>query len=85
MPGQMVIVSFMLRFVKEKSEDEAAGAVNQWRIYVRHIQGGKEQYFATLQAAFGFLEGYLANDEAGEEALETLGGVFNADAKSHPG
>lgn len=70
MPGQMVIASFMLRFVKEKGEGEAAGARSRWRVYLRHIQSGKEQYFATLQAAFSFLEEYLAKDEAGEEVLD---------------
>jgi hypothetical protein len=58
------VTSFVLRFVREVSEEQGA----RWRGLVQHVQSGTEQSFATFTDAVQFMQGLVV--ESTVQALE---------------
>ncbi len=55
--------SFVVRFVREMSEDQSA----RWRGLIQHVQSGAEQNFATFAQAVQFMQGRVV-----EQTVESL-------------
>jgi len=53
------LVSFVLRFVREASEEQQA----RWRGVVKHVQSNNEASFSQMSEALAFMQGYI-NDIA---------------------
>jgi hypothetical protein len=49
------MTSFVLRFVREVSEDQEA----RWRGLIQHVQSGTERNFATFADAVQFMQGHV--------------------------
>jgi hypothetical protein len=68
MPQEMT--SFVLRFVREMSEEEGA----RWRGLVQHVQSGAEHNFASFVDAVRFMQGYVLESRMrvaeGEELVD---------------
>jgi len=67
------LVSFVLRFVREASEEQQA----RWRGVVKHVQSNTEASFSQFSEALAFMQGYV-NDIAQSSFEETarVGGAF---------
>jgi hypothetical protein len=72
------VVSFVIRFVREASEDEEA----RWRGVIKHVQGNQENHFSQFAEAVAFMQTYvnqLAENGAADENRETA-----ADSPDNP-
>ncbi len=49
------VVSFVLRFVREASEEQDA----RWRGTVKHVQGSTERQFSKFSEALGFMQNHM--------------------------
>lgn len=67
------LVSFVLRFVREASEDQQA----RWRGVIKHVQSNTETSFTQFSEALDFMQGYVNNVvEASFEETRKLGESF---------
>jgi hypothetical protein len=58
------LVSFVVRFVREASEEQQA----RWRGVVKHVQSNTEASFSQFSEALAFMQGYV--NEIAQSSLE---------------
>ena len=72
------LVSFVLRFVREASEEQQA----RWRGVVKHVQSNTEASFSQFSEALAFMQGYV-NDIA-QSSFEETARMGEAFAEQNP-
>lgn len=73
MPGQ-IVKSFVLRFLRENTPANQVEPAQKagWRVVVRSVQSGEQQYFASVDDAFDHIRMHLGSEGKGARGMAAM-------------